>query len=182
MIGRRIVIVGTTGSGKTTLAQQLSQVLNITHIELDNLFWKPNWEESTNNEFRQKIADALANFDQWVVDGNYSLTREMIWPKAETIIWLDYPLRVNFWRLFKRSLGRGLRKEKLWDAQNQERLKNQFASRDSLFIWAIKSYSRRRRNYTQIFRDNIYPHLHLIRLKTPQETNHWLSILKSSLE
>ena len=180
MIGKRIVVVGTTGSGKTTLAQQLSQLLNIPHIELDNLFWKPNWEESTRDEFREKVTDALADNAEWVVDGNYSKARDIIWSQAVTIVWLDYPLRINFWRLFKRSLSRGLRKEKLWDAQNQERLMNQFASRDSLFIWAIKSHPRRQRNYTQIFQYKIYPHLQLIHLKTPQETQQWVSNLKSS--
>ncbi len=87
--GQRINVVGVTGSGKTTLARRLSDRLDIPHVELDALFWGPGWTETPDDVFRERVRQALAG-ERWVVDGNYSRIRDIIWPRADTIIWLDY--------------------------------------------------------------------------------------------
>ncbi|MAU01480.1 MAG: adenylate kinase, partial [Anaerolineaceae bacterium] len=84
-IGSRIVVVGTSGSGKTTLAQQLAACLGYPHIELDSLHWGPNWTEAP--DFAQKVAQAVER-PYWVLDGNYSRVRQIIWSQADTIVWL----------------------------------------------------------------------------------------------
>ncbi len=86
---RKIVVIGSTGSGKTTLALRISEQLQIPHIELDALYWGPNWTETPQDIFREKVAVALAG-DEWVVDGNYTKTYDIVWGRADTIIWLDY--------------------------------------------------------------------------------------------
>src|SRR5213594_2068303 len=102
---QRIAVVGTTGAGKTTLARQLAQRLGLRHVELDALYWEPNWTSATTGVFRERTAQALSG-DSWVVDGNYGRVRDIIWSRADTIIWLDYSLPVIFWRLVWRTFWR----------------------------------------------------------------------------
>ncbi len=88
---KRIAVIGTTGSGKTTLARQISNRLGIPHVELDALHWEPNWAEPSAEVFRDRVDRALRG-DAWVVDGNYSIARDLIWTRAATIVWIDYAL------------------------------------------------------------------------------------------
>src|SRR5205823_6990985 len=102
---RRIVVVGSTGSGKTTLASQLARRLALPHVELDALHWEPNWTMAPLDRFRQRVEEAL-NGEGWVVDGGYGKVRDIVWGRAETLVWLDYGLPVILWRLLKRTLRR----------------------------------------------------------------------------
>src|SRR5205809_1832315 len=88
---RRVVVVGTTGSGKTTLAGRLAQRLGVPHVELDALHWEANWVEAGDEVFRERAARALTG-SAWVVDGNYSKVRDIVWGRADMVVWLDYPL------------------------------------------------------------------------------------------
>lgn len=169
----RIVVVGTTGSGKTTLARQISERLGLPHVELDALFWRPNWTETPNDEFRAAV-DRATSGDCWVVDGNYSRSRDIVWSRAETIVWLDYSLALIMWRLWWRVLRRGLRREELWNG-NRERLWEHFVTRDSLFLWALTTYRRRRRDYPMLLTTAEYSHLSLVRLASPRQTEMWLA-------
>jgi adenylate kinase family enzyme len=140
----RICVVGTTGSGKSTLASELSRRMQLPHVELDSLYWGPNWTACSYEEMRLRAGEATRG-DKWVVDGNYSSIRDLTWPRAEAVVWLDYPLALILWQLWKRTWKRGLTKESLWGT-NKERLWPQFFSKDSLFLWAVKTYKRRKQN------------------------------------
>lgn len=178
-IGERIVVIGISGSGKSTLSRQLAELYGLHYVELDNLFWKPNWEMSTNEEFQAKIKRELAKSDRWIVDGNYLRAgASHIWQHADTLIWLDYPLRVNFWRLWKRIWGRFLHQEKLWDAQNRETLWRHFVTTDSLFLYAFQAHPDKRRKYTIVFQSDEYADYHKIHLQLPSATDKWLKNLK----
>ena len=173
-IGRRIVVLGTTGSGKTTLAEQLSEKLGCTHIEMDALHWEPNWVEAATEVFHERVRQAVAA-ERWVMDGNYGVVRDTAWSRADTVIWLDYALPVVLWRLLRRTLRRVLLREELWNG-NHERFATQFLTRDSLFLWALKTYWLRRRDYPELLGRPEYAHLKLIRLRSPRETERWLAI------
>jgi adenylate kinase family enzyme len=171
--GRRIVVVGVTGSGKTTLAQQLAQRLGYPHVELDALHWDANWTMAPDDVFRDRIAQALGGL-AWVTDGNYSKARDLTWGRADTIIWLDYPLVVNLWRLTRRNINRVFRRTELWNG-NRETFASQFLSRDSLYLWALKKHGKNRREYPGLFAEAAYAHLTIIRLRSPRATARWLT-------
>src|SRR5690606_16379515 len=102
VLGQRVIIVGPSCSGKSTLGAQLGERLGVPFIELDALLWKPDWHESEPDEFRAKLISAHAG-DGWVSAGNYLRhTRDVTWPRAETVIWLDFPLWLTTWRVVTR--------------------------------------------------------------------------------
>ncbi len=169
--GKRIAVVGTTGSGKTTLACQLAQQLGYPHIEMDSLHWGPNWTEVPRDVFRARVDEALRD-DNWVIDGNYGKARDIVWSRADTLVWLDYGLPVIFWRLFWRTFKRIVTKEKLWSG-NQERWKDQLAH-DSLFLWVLTSRPRHRRDYPQLLASPEYAHLQVVHLHSPREADEWM--------
>jgi adenylate kinase family enzyme len=168
---QRIVIVGTSGSGKTTLAQQIAQCLDIPHVELDALHWEPNWQEASDQVFRDRTSTALSG-SAWVVDGNYSKIMDLTWGRADTVIWLDYSLAITLWRITKRSLWRSIVQTELWNG-NRESLKRLFGQ-ESMILWVLKTYPRRRRDYPILFKKPEHAHLKVIRLSTPQETQKWI--------
>jgi adenylate kinase family enzyme len=177
--GRRIAVIGTACSGKTTLAARLAQRLGVRHVELDALNWQPNWTQTPTDVFRAHVADVLST-DTWVVDGNYRKVRDIVWTRADTIIWLDYPLPVILTRLFKRTLRRVITREELWNG-NRETLRGTLLSRDSLLLWALKTYRRRRRETPLWLARPEYQHLALIHLTSPRAADRWLAQIEVSL-
>ena len=177
--GRRIHVVGTTGSGKTTLARRISRCLGIPHVELDALYWGPDWTPVPTELFRERTAQALSG-EAWVVDGNYSKVRDIVWSRADTIVWLDYPLPVIMWRLVRRTFRRVVMREELWGG-NRERWRAQFFSRDSLFLWALRTYGRRRREYPALFSQPEHAHLTIVHLRRAKDAEAWLSALEESV-
>ncbi len=174
--GRRISVVGTTGCGKTTLARQISQRLAIPQVELDALFWGPDWTQSPVEVFRERIAQALSG-DAWVVDGNYGRARGAVWSRADTVVWLDYSLPVILGRLTWRTMRRIFTREELWSG-NRETFSAQFFSRDSLFLWALRSYPRKKREYALLLRTPEYAHLATVHLCSPRAAREWLEGLR----
>jgi adenylate kinase family enzyme len=85
---RRIIVIGTTGSGKSALGEKLASKLNLEFIELDALHWLPDWKHITDEALRD-LVDKATRTDNWVIAGNYSVTRDITWPCAEALIWLD---------------------------------------------------------------------------------------------
>ena len=169
---RRINVVGTSGAGKTTTAQQIARRLGLPHVELDALHWDPNWTEAPLVVFRQRIAQALAG-DAWVVDGNYTKARDLIWSRVELVVWLDYSLPVIIRQLVWRTLRRTLTREELWSG-NRERFRESFFSRDSVLWWALTTYQSRRAKYQAIFARSQDHGFAMVRLLSPRATREWL--------
>jgi len=168
----RIAIVGTTGTGKTTLGRQLARLYQVPFVELDALHWEPNWTGAPTEVFRQRTEEATKG-NGWVTDGNYGQVQDIVWTRAKTLVWLDHPLWVIMWRLLIRTFKRTLERETLWNG-NRERFWTQFFSRESLFLWALQSYRRRRREYPVLLKQPEYSHLKLVRLHSSRETRKWL--------
>jgi adenylate kinase family enzyme len=122
--------------------------------------------------FRATVAEAISQHEQWVIDGNYSRARDIVWARADTVVWLDYPLPLILWRLFLRTLCRTLTREELWSG-NRESFQQAFFSRNSILLWAINTYSRRR-EYPALFARPEYAHLQTVRLRSPRQTLAWL--------
>jgi adenylate kinase family enzyme len=172
---RRVVVLGTSGSGKTTLARELSRRMRAPHIELDALHWEKNWTGAAKDVFRQRVEQAIAQ-ETWALCGNYAIVRDLTLARADTAIWLDYPMAVVFTRVFGRTLRRAFTRELLW-GNNRESLLMNFFSRESLFLWVIKSWRRHRRDYPKLLRSERCRHLRILRFRSPAETEAWLSQL-----
>jgi adenylate kinase family enzyme len=172
VIGQRISVVGTTGSGKTSLAGLLARRLALPHVELDSLHWGPDWTPVPPEVFRARVSQAL-QCPRWVCDGNYSPVRDIVWAKADTIIWLDYPLVVIMWQLLGRTFRRALARQELWQS-NRESFRMSFFSQDSILLWALKSHGRRRREYPSLLRETAHAHPTGVRLRSPSATREWM--------
>jgi adenylate kinase family enzyme len=171
----RISVVGTIGSGKTTFARKTSKLLKVPHVELDALHWEPNWIEARNDLFRERVKQSLQG-DSWVVDGNYHQVRDIVWSRADTVVWLDYPFRTIITRLVRRTMRRIRTHEQLWNG-NQEHIRGLF-TRDSVFLWAVRTYRRRRRQYPILLSRPENSHLTVVRLRSPREATEFLSTLR----
>lgn len=86
---RRINVVGTSGTGKTTFAGKLAAVLEVPHLEMDRLYWQPGWKGRENEAFLALVKDAVSG-SRWILDGNYSRTVPLKWARTECVVWLDY--------------------------------------------------------------------------------------------
>ncbi len=169
---RPVVIVVTTGAGKTTLARSLAVKIGAAHIELDALHWQTDWTPAT--DFVSRVEKAL-RAECWVIDGNYNnQVQPYILSLADTLIWLDYSFGTKLWRLLKRTCYRVLRREVLWNG-NMETIRSQFFSRDSLFIWFFKTHWHQRRRYETLF-GNAPRHLTLLRFYDPEEAERLLKV------
>jgi adenylate kinase family enzyme len=98
---QRILIIGPCGSGKSTLARELGPKLGLPVFHMDQLNWKPGWVESSKDEIRGRLASITAD-DRWLIDGNYGGTLEPRLERADTVLYLDYPIRLCVARLLKR--------------------------------------------------------------------------------
>lgn len=172
--GQRISVVGSSGSGKTTLARQISQRLTIPHVELDALYHEPNWAQAPTDVFRKRVEQSLSS-DRWVVDGNYSQVRDIVWSRADTVVWLDYPLPVIMGRVVRRTLRRVVLQEELWNG-NRETWQTTF-SRDSIILWVLTTYHKRRKEYPMLLTQSEYTHLEVVHLRSPKVTGAWLANL-----
>ncbi len=100
---KKILIIGSGGAGKSTLARQLHDATCIEVIHLDKVFWRPNWVETPKDEW-EKTIENLLNKDSWIMDGNYGGTLEMRFAICDTVIFLDMPRTICVWRAFARFL------------------------------------------------------------------------------
>lgn len=167
---RRIAIVASaSGNGKTTLGRELARRLEVPFVELDALVHGPNWTETPDDELRALVEPVVAG-DAWVIDGTYrSKLGDLVLEHADTVVWLDLPIRIWLPRLLRRTLRRIHRRELLWN-DNTESYRGAFWGRESLFFWAFRMHVARRRRYARQLAP--YP---VVRLRTPREVSAWLA-------
>ncbi|MBL8311882.1 MAG: toxin [Burkholderiales bacterium] len=170
---QRIVIIGSTGSGKSTLGRTLAARLGVPHTEMDTLHWLPGWVERDDASFRE-LVDAFTAQPAWVIDGNYSVARDLVWPRADTIIWLNYSFPRTAWQLLRRTRRRIVAGERCCNG-NQESLARSLG-RDSILLWLLQSYWRNRRNLPAALAK--YPQLSQRILRSPHETQRWLDSIE----
>jgi adenylate kinase family enzyme len=173
----RIAVVGTSCSGKTTLARQLADILECRHVELDAIFWGPNWSPMPEPEFRVAVEEAVQS-SAWVVDGNYSPVRDIVWSRATSVVWLNYPFRLVFWRALRRTVSRVISGETLFSG-NRETFRAAFMSRESLLWWIITTHRRRRRKYRELLEGEGFSNLEGVELRGPMETQEFLRSIEA---
>lgn len=173
----RVVVVGTSCSGKTTLARTLAGILGAKHIELDALHWGPNWVERGTEEFRVRTLEAVQH-DRWATDGNYGRVRDLVWGRATTVIWLDYSFPLVFSRCIRRTFRRVFTREVLFSG-NVESFKIAFFSRDSMILWVIRTHLRRRGTYLQLLAEPAWSHIRFLTFQSPTETERFLHDVES---
>ena len=171
---RRVSVVGGSCSGKTTFARELARILGVPFVELDALNWQANWTMTDVATFQAGVRQATAG-DGWVVDGNYGGrgASEIVWPRADALVWLDLPLPLTLVRMWRRTTRRIERQEPLWGG-NRETIRNTFLSRESLFVWAVKTHWRRRRILSSAMSRPDLAHLEFHRLRSPADVRRWL--------
>jgi hypothetical protein len=171
---RRINVVGTSCSGKTTLARAVAERLELPYVEFDALFWGPGWTPVPREVFRQRLTVALAG-DAWVADGGYDALRDVTWPRADTIVWLDYPLPRVLVRWATRTIRRIRTREEFWPGSGNRESIHHALRRDGLLWWILRTHWGRRRRMLE--RLAARPDLAVVRLRSPQEADRWLGSL-----
>jgi adenylate kinase family enzyme len=177
---RRVSVVGTSGSGKSTLGKALARRLGADFLELDSVFHQPGWVPLPDEDFRRRVSEAVAG-ERWVIDGNYSSkVRDLIWARADTVVWLDLPKRTVMRRIIWRSFQRAARRVELWNG-NRERWRNLFSldKEESVVAWAWQTHAANRIKYAAAMADPENAQLHFVRLKNPVEVRRFLSSVPS---
>jgi adenylate kinase family enzyme len=160
--------VGPAGAGKTTFAAGLARVTGLPHIELDSIYHQPGWTGLADNDFRDRVSSLTAG-GGWIVDGNYTSTlQDILWSRADTIVWLDLPRAVAARRVLIRTLGRLMFRRELWNG-NRERWRDLLSldPMTSIVVWAWARHDKYAQRYEDDMRDPRWSHVHFLRLRTP---------------
>lgn len=170
---RRVVVVGSSGSGKTTVSRALAERLGAHYVDLDALNHRPSWTEASAAELRYAVTRELDGRESWVVDGNYFGKLEyFILDQADTVVWLDLPLHVCLARLWRRTTHRIRHDVELWSG-NRETWRGAFWGRESLFWWTASHHRPRRRRWPERFA--ALQNLTVVRLRTAAEVEQFLA-------
>ena len=169
---QRVFVLGASGSGKTTFARAIARRLEVDHIELDSIHWQPNWTPREKTSFLAEV-DQRTAAPRWAMDGNYRSASRLTWPRADTFVWLDYPMRVVFWRLSRRTFARWWHDIELWNG-NRERLWEHFLTDKSLYLWMMQSWRRYRYEYPKLLRQQATLGRRVIRFHSPEAAAKWL--------
>lgn len=173
----RVVVVGSSCAGKTTFASALAESRACAFVDLDELFWGPDWTPKPEADFLQ-LVEHVAKGDAWVVAGNYGLARQVLWPQATTIVWLNFSLPVVLWRGLRRTVARVFTRQALFHG-NRESFRRAFLSRDSILWWIVSTFDRRRREFEQLRASAQYPHLVWMEARNPREAAALLHALQA---
>jgi adenylate kinase family enzyme len=144
----RVVVIGSSCSGKSRFSKELAFKLDVKYIELDQFHWLPNWQERDADSF-SKLVDEATMSGSWVVDGNYASARSIVWPRSSTLIWLNHSFSVVLYRAITRSISRVLSKQELFSG-NVESFRQTFLSRKSIILWVLMTYHDKRKRYAKM--------------------------------
>jgi adenylate kinase family enzyme len=171
---QRISIQGVSGSGKSTLGRALEQRMGIPHLETDALVHGPGWSETPDSQLRA-LVEPLVLSERWVIDSDYRRKLgTLVLQHADTVVWLDLPLRVCLRRLWARTRRRIRGREQIWNG-NTESWWTAFGGRNSLFGYAIRSHFSSRRSMPELLARPELAHLQLVRLRSRDEVDRWLA-------
>lgn len=169
----KINVVGTTASGKSTFGRKLAESIDVPYVEMDVLFWGPNWHEPSDHEFFSKLESSISSAS-WVLDGNYSRTMHIKWKDVETVIWLDYSFIRTIYQSISRAFKRAYSKSELWpNTGNVETLAKMF-SKDSIILWCLKNYWNNKRKYENLMSNPNYSHIRFVQITSPSQAENYI--------
>jgi adenylate kinase family enzyme len=177
----RIVVIGTSGAGKTTLARKIAERLGLPHIELDAINWQPGWRDLHRHdqpEFVRRVAEAI-QAERWVADGNYGSVRDMLWRRATHLVWLDYERPVIMVQVIARSVYRAALGGELWAGTGNREHWHDFIRPSHPIRWAWSTWRQRRRETEERLGRSEFAHLVVFRLRRPAEADRVLIRLQS---
>jgi adenylate kinase family enzyme len=173
---RRVLVVGSSGAGKTTFARELAACLSLAHVELDAIFHQPDWQELPREEFRAEVSQRIAE-PGWVVDGNYSKVQDLVLARADSLVWLDYSRAVVMRRIVPRTVTRVVRRQELWNG-NREPWRNLWSidPQRSVIAWSWSRYRDLRERYEHLIADSAkHSQLRVVRLESPRSARQFLA-------
>ena len=175
---RRVVVLGGSCSGKTTVSRELAAILGVPHVELDALHHGPNWEEAPAELLQERVRAALAAApDGWVVDGTYyGKLGSLVLERADTAVFLDPPFATAFRRSLWRTFSRAVTRAELWNG-NRETFRNAF-SRYSIPLWVVRTHRDQREKWPARLAQ--HPHLDVVHLRSPRETRAWIQSIQAT--
>jgi len=167
---RRILVAGVTGAGKSTLAQAIAERLRLTYTEIDGLYHGPGW--TPREEFIAEV-DAFSSEPAWVTEWQYRSVRPMLAARADLLVWLDYPFRVSFGRVIRRTWHRARTREELWNGNTEPGMWHAVTNREGIIRWAFDTRNKLRDSMPAVTAAN--PRLQIVRLRSQRETDAWLA-------
>lgn len=175
----RINVIGTSGSGKTTFGRDLARVLNLQFIEMDAVFWGPEWYFPPDEEFFPKLTEILQG-EKWVLDGNYTRTMGFKWDRVQAVVWLNFSFQRTLYQAVSRALKRLFAREEIWPGTgNRENLKMLF-SKDSIVLWTIRGYHKHIKRNIGYINAEEFSHIHFHRIRSPGEAQKFLQLLQQN--
>lgn len=165
----RVLIAGTSGAGKTTLARAAAGVLRCPHTELDALHHGPGWTKRP--QFEDDVHRLVAGA-RWVSEWQYGAMRDVLLARADLLVWLDLPRHVVMARVIRRTLRRRIRREELWSGNVEPPLRTFLTDRDHIVRWAWRTHARTRDPVTAALATR--PYLVVVRLTTRAQVSAWV--------
>lgn len=170
---RRVLVAGVSGAGKTTLAARLGGVWGLRHVEIDGLFHGPDWTP------RPSFLDDVRGFaaeERWITEWQYTSkgTNDILPPRAELALWLDYPRHVVRSRLMRRTLARGILRRELWNGNREKGPLNMLNPdpEQNILAWQTKTLGHWADRMPGL--QERFPHLIVVRFGHPRETERWV--------
>jgi adenylate kinase family enzyme len=169
---RRIVVVGVSGSGKTTLARRVAARLEVPHADIDGFFHGAGWVR------RPEAAADVAAFvagDAWVIERPYDEVRELVYDRAQLVVWLDLPTWRTMLQVTRRTVSRRVRRTVLWNGNVEQALWRIVVDREHIIRWAWRTRNRYRGWPEELLAE--WPDLPVVRLRSHAEADAWLARL-----
>jgi adenylate kinase family enzyme len=175
---KRVAVMGGSCAGKTTVSRRLAAALGVPHIELDALHHDPGWQEASAEVFQARVRAALDGApDGWVADGNYrSKLGSLVLERAETAVILEPPFAVTFWRSLRRTIGRTITREELWNG-NREQIRHLFTG-NWIPWWVLRTHRHYAREVPSRVAD--HPHLDVVHLRSTTEIERFLQSIQAT--
>lgn len=173
---KRVNVIGTTSSGKSTLSRRLAKLLDGKYIEMDALYWQSDWQPVDDRVLFERIRQTI-DCDCWVLDGNYTRSRTITWPLVDTVIWLDYSFLHTLKQCLSRALSRAWSGEELWQGTGNRESLDRLFSKDSIVVWLFKTYRKNRKRNLALLQNPMHSHIHFVHIRTPTQLEKFIADL-----